>query len=220
MVLWNGGFTVFNLAASPGLVVRFLRWVRGYQLSLHVTQEAYAHALKRMVTKPGKAGNGRILFVSIGAADFLTPWLRRLYSESSMMGGQSAPRLHKLVIKRLDDTLARKLESDRVLESGFTNRMLANIQALRDDCHIISAGVNIEERIWSGLPPFHGFLCEDRLLIGNWSVNDGGLLHNHTPLVETNKRTARELYDRTERQFDTVVPAELETPASQFTAVV
>ena len=138
-------------------------------------------AITKLVTS---AKQKHPLLVSIGEGDFVQSWLSRICEEH-----QSHVQISRLVLARIRTDLAEVLEEQGLLRSEFRSSMLANIEALRADPGVQRADIQVEVRTWSGLPPFHGWLFGDRMLIGRWSVNDAGELHVKTPVFDTDTRS-------------------------------
>lgn len=190
--------TLFSLSAQPLL---FIWNLLSGRVKVHHSK-TYNRVLTGLVTRSNQL---QPLFVSIGSGDFVASWLTRLYSEENITVENKIPKINKLVIKRLAYPLIDKLEKIDVLEPGFRDATESNIRILRNDPFLKRERVTVEEREWQSLPPFHGYLYGDRLLIGPWMVNQAGYLHVKTPLWETNQRhfpgrlsMAREFFEATD----------------------
>ena len=176
----NLDVTLFNLSTQPLLYI----WnLLSRRVKIHPSKK-YNEILSNFVMSSDQP---QPLFVSIGSGDFVSSWLTRLYHEYSITG-ENKPKINKLVIKRLTYSQIDMYEQIGILQPGFRVAAESNIQILQNDPLLKREGVTVEEREWKSLPPFHGYLYGDRLLIGPWMVNEAGQLHVKTPLWETNQR--------------------------------
>lgn len=186
---------IFQLSAHPLLYIwRSLK----KDMRVHVSVAGYTSSLTKLVTA---AGEDRPLLVSIGTGDFLAPWLTRLYHEQAVNPKARRPRLNQLVIKHLDEKLARSLVTLNVLQDGFWDALQTNLNTLRSDPYLKRYNVQIDIRSWPVVPPFHGYLCQDRILVGPWMVNESGHLHVKTPLFEAHRKAASQQYEFVRGQF-------------------
>lgn len=126
------------------------------------------------------------LHVSVGTADFVTPWLTRLYAEA-VHGGPS-PNFNHLVIKHLNFDKASQLEKAGAFKTNFVAKLKMNIEALQTDPAIKAAGIACDTREWPVLPLFHGYLVGAWFLIGQWLVGQGGQLHVRTSLYKSTEK--------------------------------
>lgn len=178
----NLDVTLFSLAAEPIITQVWSMLTR--KIKVHHMEE-YTQALTKLVTERRES---RTLFVSIGTGDFLAPWLTRLYTEESIAFRDREPKISKLVVKRLPSAMISELEKIHLLEDGFNTRVEMNIQALKKDPNLKRSGVSVEEREWKDIPPFHGYMYGEKILIGPWMVNEAGQLHVKAPLWETRQK--------------------------------
>lgn len=122
------------------------------------------------------------LCCSVGTADFIVPWLQRLYRHAEM-NHKASPKIQRVLIRHLPCSLIEELSRCAVLDGDFSSRLQGNIYALTNDSVLSSHGVGIEVRPWKKLPPFHGHLYSQDFLAGVWSIDSAGHLHVQTPLT-------------------------------------
>lgn len=187
---------IFELSAHPLL---YLWRTLKKNIKVHVSITGYTSSLTKLVSVKGE---DRTLFASVGTGDFLAPWLTRLYSEHAAQPEKKRPRLNRLVIKHLDEKLARSLESLHVLEEGFWDALQANLRKVRNDPYVKRYGVVIDVHSWQQVPPFHGYLCQNRILVGPWMVNEAGHLHVKTPLFEADRKAVPQQHEFVRKQFE------------------
>lgn len=185
---------IFNLQL-PTIKLHWER-LRG-RVRIH-TVDKYTDVLTRLVTDTVEP---QPLYVSVGHADFVSQWLDRLYRETGQIGG-TEPRITRLIVKRLSDDAIGKLEEVGALSSGFGEKLASNLKTIRSNPGITRNRVEIQERFWIGLPPFHGYLFGDRLLIGPWSVDEAGHLHVQTPILETRRASTPSRHEWARTQFE------------------
>jgi hypothetical protein len=191
------GLSLFEL--SPVAVKRL--WGKMVGGRGRLTSEQYAKSIKDEITQ---TKHPCPLRVSIGTGDFVSPLIKRLFAEASLNGQKDMPRVSVIILKRLADDAATKMESLGILEPGFVEAMHANIRGLREDAHLRQAKVEVEERIWKHLPLFHGHVFANRLLIGPWVVGPKGFLHVRGPLIEIPRKGFEGEYERYLGLFDAV----------------
>lgn len=160
--------------------------------SAGVGVQEYTDRLSKLVQSPGPNST---LYVSVGTADFVTPWLTRLYAEPAVGLQTSAPRLDALVLKHIDLNAAEALEAAGALEPRFVERLRLNMEDLqREGSDLTKRAVRFKTCLWKLLPFFHGYLFEDTFLIGPWRVGHGGHLHVRTPLVQGSAKELPNVY--------------------------
>jgi hypothetical protein len=93
------------------------------------------------------------------------------------------------------------LLAHHMLAVEFKDRLEANLRGIANDSLIRSHGVQIEVIRWTRLPPFHGHMYGDDLLIGPWSIDSTGLLHVQTPMAHFRGKNLRESLDVVRRDF-------------------
>ncbi len=188
---------IIELSAQPLLYLwRSLK----KDVRVHLSIAAYTKSLTNLVTNKGE---DRTLFASVGNADFIAPWLTRLFAEHASNPEAKRPRLRRLVVKHIGEELAEKLQALGVLEPTFTASLQSNLEKLRSDPYIKKHGIAVDLCTWDGLPAFHGYLYQDRILVGSWMVNEGGHLHVKTPLFEASHKSAPEQYKAVRSAFGT-----------------
>lgn len=139
----------------------------------------YDTALTQAVSR---ASESHDLYCSVGTADFIVPWLQRLYRHAEI-NYKPAPRIHRVLVRHLPYGLIDDLSRCGALDGEFGSRLGANILSLEKDPVIGSHGVEIEVRPWKRLPAFHGHMYSQDLLIGLWSIDSGGHLHVQSPVT-------------------------------------
>ena len=145
------------------------------------------------------------LFLSVGSADFVAPWLERLYTAADDAASKE-PQISRLILKSLDYALIDRLEGAQVLPPGFGVKLKTNIATIKAIPGIRRNHVKVEERTWTRLPPFAGFLFGDRLLVGPWAVDDDGFLHVRVNIVETHRRSFARRHERALAYFEPFAP--------------
>jgi hypothetical protein len=120
-----------------------------------------------------------ILYVAIGTADIIAPWLRRSIEPD---GGSKPLEIRRLIILCYSPRRSRELEKAKILPTDFTAQMLANLRGLRT-----ALPFPMEVRCWTQDPSFHGWLYGDVALRGEW--NKRGLYHVRTPVTEFSSGT-------------------------------
>jgi hypothetical protein len=153
--------------------------------------------LTRLVMRPTTAKD---YYVSAGTADFTVPWLQRLYRHAEINGGP-IPKIRRLIFKCISIELMDILLANHMLAVEFKERLEANLRGITHDSLITSYGVQIEVRRWTRLPPFHGHMFGDELLIGPWSIDSTGLLHVQTPMTHFRGKLIRESLDTVRKDF-------------------
>src|ERR1700733_9320405 len=153
--------------------------------------------LTELVDSPRKRSP---FYVAIGEADFVRAWLSRVLRSTSL---QNRPAISKIVLLGLCPTAARKLEKEGRLRDGFTQTMLQNVKAIQTDPELLRRAIYVEWRAWQGEPRFHGFLCMDVILLGDWKTDDRGHLHYMTAVTELHRNDNPAKYSNVLRAFKT-----------------
>lgn len=154
-------------------------WIKRNRGRIYRSMADYDRVLTKIVTKSPVSDD---YYVSAGTGDFVVPWLQRLYRHAEISGAP-VPRIRKLVFKCLSIELMDTLLNNRMLAGEFKDRLDANLRGICNDELIRSRGLEIEIRRWTQLPPFHGHMFGDNLLIGAWSIDSTGFLHVQTPVT-------------------------------------
>jgi hypothetical protein len=139
----------------------------------------YDMALTRAISRSKEPHD---LCCSVGTADFIVPWLQRLYRHAEA-NFKPSPKIQKILIRHLPYKLIEELSKCGVLDSGFGNTLRSNVFNLTNDSVIGNHGVKIEVRPWGQVPPFHGHLYSLDFLVGLWSIDSAGRLHVQTPIT-------------------------------------
>lgn len=161
------------------------------------TSDQYYRILTQIVTKPRDPCE---LYVSIGEGDFLYAWLTRLYYEKL---ADEQPQIKKIIIKRLSDDIIEDYIVKERLRKSFRNKLNKNITAIVEDDEIKRNKIEVEIRYWNNFPKFHGYLCEDEMLIGKWQNSTDGYLHVKTPLSYIKKQFFPQEYSLVMAEFET-----------------
>ena len=120
----------------------------------------YDMALTRMVSHSKELHD---LYCSVGTADFIVPWLQRLYRHAEATY-KPVPKIQRILIRHLPYALIESLSRCEVLDSEFGARLRSNISTLAKDPIISNCGVEIDIRPWKRLPAFHGHLYSQDFL--------------------------------------------------------
>lgn len=163
-------------------------WIKRSRGRIYRSTADYDRALTRIVTKSPVSDD---YYVSAGTGDFVVPWLQRLYRHAEI-NGSPVPRIRRLVFKCLSIEIMDTLLNNRMLAGEFKDRLEANLHGICNDALIRSHGVEIEIRRWTRLPPFHGHMFGENLLIGPWSIDSAGLLHVQTPVTHFRAKLSSE----------------------------
>jgi len=148
-------------------------------LKIYAEAAEYDMALTRTVARSKESHD---LCCSVGIADFIVPWLQRLYRHAEM-NHKPSPKIQRILIRHLPYALIEELSRCGVLGDDFSSRLQGNISTLTNDSVISGHGVRVEVRPWKQLPPFHGLLYSKDFLAGVWSIDSSGRLHVQTPLT-------------------------------------
>jgi hypothetical protein len=141
------------------------------------------------------------LCCSVGTADFVVPWLQRLYRNAES-NHKPAPKIQRVLIRHLPYALIEELSRCGVLDSEFGTRLRGNVSNLINDSVISSHGARVEVRPWSQLPPFHGHLYSQDLIVGVWSIDSAGRLHVQTPMTHLSGDRFADRIAAARRTFD------------------
>jgi hypothetical protein len=138
-------------------------------------QSGYAQRLEALVTSSNIPRQP--LYVAIGSGDFVSSWLPRLIEK--FRRNRRAVRVSSLTILSLAENISREMEANGELAAGFSDRMLNNIEALKN-----SFLGPFEWRVWQSHPVFHGYVYSNSALVGNWARSERGHLDVMTSLEE------------------------------------
>jgi hypothetical protein len=157
---------------------------------------------KALTDAVAKQNNDGILYVSVGIADFLTPWIRRLCSENMINAG--GVKIRQIVVKHIHLDLAQQLESIGMLESNFVEKLKLNIGTLQSDPSLKCYNIETVVRPWKTMPFFHGYLLGGDFLIGHWQVGHGGHWHVRTLLFKSDDKKLPNVHAFVKKQFEEV----------------
>ncbi|WP_433264818.1 hypothetical protein ACQPZF_36175 [Actinosynnema sp. CS-041913] len=182
-----------NIAqANPGS-----SWFRRDRGRTYASTAECDKALIKLVTRTSAPDD---YYVSAGTADFVVPWLQRLYRCAEISRGPT-PKIRRLIFKCLSAELTEVLLVNKMIAQKFKERLEVNLRAISEDSLIRSHGVEIEVRRWNRLPPFHGHMFGENLIIGPWSIDSTGLLHAQTPVTHFRGRLIKEELNNTQKMF-------------------
>lgn len=151
----------------------------------------YVVVLTNVVTEDGPK---RDLFVSVGDADFVTPWLFRLL-EDARSGLVPEPRIRRLFLKRMNQNLIDQHVRNGELPAAFGETLERNLSLLEESELLRQKDIKVHVYEWDKPPPFHGYLFGDHILIGDWITDPTGYRshrtgHNHITRMKDRKTYA------------------------------
>lgn len=112
------------------------------------------------------------LWASIGEGDFLSSWLARL---------DHAPgKLKRVRIRCLADAVIDEQFREPTAREKFKENLRYHLKKLADICQQKGAELTVSH--WQTPAPFHGFICGDHALVGEWTQDKEGVPHVKTPL--------------------------------------
>lgn len=148
------------------------------RVNVYLTSDQVYSVLTALVTSADT--EPKSLYVSVGTADFVCPWIKRIATE-----WHQRILITELVIVRMRDEVIRALEERGLLEPGFLKALEGNIKAMATDDAVVEKGIKVVERFWENRPPFHGYLYGSRVLVGKWETDSTGRLHVRTLVYDT-----------------------------------
>jgi hypothetical protein len=172
-------------------------WFRRDRGRTYASTAECDRALTKLLTRASAPDD---YYVSAGTADFVVPWLQRLYRRTETSRGP-APKIRRVIFKCLSTELADVLLANKMIAQEFKERLDVNLRAICEDSLIRSHGVEVEIRRWNHLPPFHGHMFGENLIIGPWSIDSAGLLHAQTPVTHFRGKLIKEELNNTQRIF-------------------
>lgn len=147
-----------------------------------------------------RAPTPQTLCVSIGTADFLVELVKFLVADGKPV------MLDRLVVKGFADDVRRQLMECRGLEPAFDDQMDGNLAAIESTLASMPTPVPLMRTAWHGLPPFHGYLLGDHLLIADWQRGKDEQIHHRTALFESTREEFPWQHDHARRVFDSDGP--------------
>lgn len=137
------------------------------------------------------SGTDQVLYISVGECDFHKRWIPDLYDGTSRrLNGR--PRISRIVIKCIAPAVIENYEQRGWLEPRFGENLASNLKSIQ--ARRALKDVPIDIRYWQDLPPFHGFLFGDDLLMGHWEFN-GEYFHHRTLLYRYTRQANPIEYD-------------------------
>lgn len=130
------------------------------------------------------AADGVELLASIGEGDVLTSWLRRISDTA-----QTA--LKRVEVRFLSDAAIQELFKDSAAGGRFKKRLENNLEILKEEC--LAKHVELIVNPWQKPAPFHGFICGDHALVGEWVRGEDGVPHVRTSVqhIRSDKHPAK-----------------------------
>jgi hypothetical protein len=165
------------------LAVDAIKWTVGSALERITgrlkafSQPEFEVALKRLMHGSNFDGE---LGISLGNGFFANAFLTRLLRNGEVNKEKGA-RIHRLTVKSISPTLVAALQSQGMLPANFQIELDVHLATWKSLC--AEHRIAFESRIWTKLPPFHGFLLSNALLLNHWEVDETGQLTWITPVI-------------------------------------
>jgi hypothetical protein len=113
------------------------------------------------------------LLASIGEGDFLHTWLSRMCTETP-------DKIARVRVRCLSDAAISEQFKDSGGGNRFKIKLEQNLKELSQLCQHNNVELIVSQ--WQTPAPFHGFICGNHALIGQWALGKDGVPHHKTPL--------------------------------------
>jgi len=120
-------------------------------------------------------------YICMGEGDWSFAWFSRKFSEEKMSDHINR-KISRISVKHLNPEIAEKLEREGFISTGFSKRVLGNVEGFRQLCEAYNIGFNVSYYEEDGLPAWHGHSYRNWVLRGKWAPLGSGIVGVQTSL--------------------------------------